>query len=128
MGVDACIFIKVKDGARDIRLERPLPDRFSLAPRDGEMDKDWFPDESTHEVDNPCRFYGPGYERGPWPTLCGVLMVLLNSPDIETVWYFGDDLHTGDLGPFTVDRLIQYTRHYVEYGERGWYGPWKGQA
>lgn len=30
----------------------------------------FLPSGATHEVDVPYRFYGKGYERGPWPLIC----------------------------------------------------------
>jgi hypothetical protein len=116
MGVDACIYIKSKTDAP--RLEEPLPEGFTIQ-TDG-----LGPPTSTHEVYTLSRYYGPGYERGPWPTLCAVLMTLMNSPDIESVWYFGDYSCEDDQTPITCDDLFEITRHFIANGERPYRGPW----
>lgn len=69
---------------------------------------------ATHELDTGARYYGEGYERGPWPKIAAVLMELMQDPDIEGVWYGGDDWPK----LMTPDELIGTTRHYIANGER----------
>jgi hypothetical protein len=85
MGIDACIYVKMREGKTEPRLEQPLPDGFQLKPN-----PEWGMEGATHTVFNCAYFYGPYYARGPWPTLSAALMLLINSPDIETVWYCDD--------------------------------------
>lgn len=78
---------------------------------------DYHKDDSpgaTHEIDMGARYYGPGYERGPWPALAAALMELMQDPQIERVWYGGDDF----IEEMTPDRLCEITRHYIANGER----------
>ena len=110
MGVDARIYFKTKTGDEP-RLCDPLPNdaRITEAGR-------WAQKGSTHKVDQSWRYYGPDYERGPWPWIAATLLALMASEDVETVWYYGDCL--GGDEPFTPDRLDQYNRHYIENGDR----------
>lgn len=119
MGVDACIYVKTRSG-EDVDLSSDLPRDVEVHPsvfEDGGMEG------STHEIVNRWRYYGPGYERGPWPSIAAVLMVLLGSQDVKTVWYFGDN--KDDDEPFIVERLEQFTRHYIEHGNRPYDDKWK---
>jgi hypothetical protein len=121
MGIDACIYVKMRDGVTEPRLEQPLPDGFKLKPK-----PEWGMEGSTHEVDNFARFYGPGYARGPWPTLSAALMLLLNSPDIETVWYCGDSGGEETEEPWTAEKQAEYTAYFIAHGCREYHGPWPG--
>ncbi len=69
---------------------------------------------ATHEIDTGARYYGPEYERGPWPKIAASLMELMQDPGIETVWYGGDDWPS----LMTADRLVEITRHYLTFGHR----------
>jgi hypothetical protein len=71
----------------------------------------------THEVDlGGHRYYGKGYERGPWPTISAILLVLLMSKDVKKVWYGGD---CNDwIGAVDIDWLNEMNKYYVEYGHR----------
>ena len=110
MGVDVRIYFKTKSGD-DPELYWGLSDSASIT-----RATEYGVEGSTHEVDTPWRYYGPGYERGPWPKIASVLINLLANKDIETVWYFGDCYDEGD--PFTLEMLEQYTRHFIEHENR----------
>ena len=119
MGIDACIYVKLRGGVTEPRLEQELPQGFRLKPTDeGDMEC------ATHEVDNCARFYGPGYARGPWPTLSAVLMLLLNSQDVETVWYFGDSGGYEYEEAWTVEKQAEYTAYFLQHGRREYVGLW----
>lgn len=105
MGLDACIYVKTRDRAEP-KLRHKLPDGATIVGAD-----EWAPEGSTHEVVQLWRYYGPGCERGPWPLIAAVLLALMASENVETVWYFGDSLGGDD--PFTQERLEQYNRHYI---------------
>ena len=110
MGVDACIYFKTRTG-KEPELYDSLPESAKII--DAE---EWAQKGSTHEVDQVWRYYGPGYERGPWPRIAAVLLTLMASEDVETVWYYGD-CKDGDE-PFTPERLEQYNKHYIENADR----------
>lgn len=116
MGRDCFIFVKLRPGCAQPRVEYPLPDGFLMvAPCVVGA-----PENATHEVRNHLHYYSSEYPRGPWPRICHVLMILLNSPDIETVWYgtpgWGLDR------PFDVHDLMSFTAYFVQFGCREWCG------
>lgn len=121
MGINACIYVKLRDGVTEPRLEQDLPQGFRLEPN-----PECGIEGATHEVENGERFYGPGYARGPWPTLSAVLMLLLNSPDVETVWYCGDSGGEETEEAWTVGKQAEYTAYFVQHGRREYVGPWPG--
>ena len=115
MGVNACIYVKTRDGQEpDLCDSLPNECKVITAP-------EWACDGATHEVDQPWRYYGPGYERGPWPRIAGVLMALHAAPNVETVWYFGD-CSDGDE-PFTPERVQEFIAHYMQEGDRPYRRP-----
>lgn len=110
MGVDSRILIKTRNG-NEPNLCDVLPAGCSLIKTDDDVCEG-----ATHEVEQSWRYYGPGYERGPWPMIAAVLMVMHASEDVETVWYFGDN-HEGDA-PFTPERVHEFSAHYMRVGDR----------
>jgi len=110
MGIDASIYLKTRDG-NEPTLPNQLPGGCRMLPV-----ADWAPEGATHAIDQWWRYYGRGYERGPWPTIAAVLMTLHASPDVETVWYFGDS-NDGD-DPFTPERVQELCAHYMREGHR----------
>jgi hypothetical protein len=116
MGVDACIYFKTRDGFEPpglgtLGLGTLLPSKCPIIAA-----VDDFVESATHEIDQNWRYYGPGYERGPWPIIAAVLMALHASHDVETVWYFGDCF--GEDGPFTPQQVLAFTAHYMATGRR----------
>lgn len=108
MGIDACIEFKVREGAE-------VPDLYF--PEGVTVEPAHYTDMgATHEVSTCWRYYGAGYERGPWPEIAAILMKLLASDAVETVWYFGDCSDAGP--PFTVGDLFALTLHYIANAER----------
>jgi hypothetical protein len=107
MGADACIYFKTRTGD-DPKLCDALPEGCSIAGTDGCVDG------ATHEVENPWRYCGPGYEKGPWPSIAAVLTILHKSQDVETVWYFGDTHKPA--GPITPQQVQEFSAHYMANG------------
>lgn len=113
MGVDVEIYFELISG------EAPYL-RYGV-PKDA---GDWYPDGATNRLDmDGMRYYGIGYERGPWPQISADLMVLMSAENVGSVWYFGDNSDPEKMVPFTVDDLLTITRHYVEHGERPYRDP-----
>lgn len=110
MGIDACIYFKTHNG-EEPTLCHSLPQGCIIRPA-----REWAIEGATHEVDQPWRYYGPGYERGPWPLISTVLMVLHASLDVQQVWYFGDTC--GGDEPFTSSDVIEFSKHYMAEGTR----------
>ena len=69
-------------------------------------------------------YYGPGYERGPWPVISAVLDILRAvAPDGE-VYYHGDSSWYFELPPFTREDQDAVWRHWAgphwdDYHARG---------
>lgn len=114
MGVDACIFIKTKD-EQDPDLCMPITSQCRIVKA-----TEYAIDGATHEIQQSWRFYGQGYERGPWPLIAGVLMALHACENVENVWYFGDSQE--DDEPFTQDRLLEVCLYYMRHGNRPYTG------
>ena len=114
MGVDACIYVKTRDG-NEPELCDSLPSGCTV-----QAAREWACEGATHEIEQCWRYYGPGYERGPWPSIAAVLMALHASPNVETVWYFGD-FSDGDE-PFTPQRVHEFSAHYMAEGDRPYRG------
>jgi hypothetical protein len=108
MGIDVVIYFR-SDGAPD--LEESLPKDFTV--RSGRPES--HPD-ATHMIDTTARYYGPGYERGPWPDICAVLMLLHACPQVSTVWYGGDS--SDDQPVFTPEDVVRLSLWYMEHGNR----------
>ena len=117
MGIDTCIYVKTRDGNEPDVCDL-LPNGCRVVPA-----SECAADGATHEIDQNWRYYGPGYERGPWPSICAVLMALHASPNVETVWYFGDSTIGDD--PFTPQRVHEFSAHYMREGDRPYRGVFK---
>ena len=110
MGIDACIYVRTRDGAEPALVDS-LPNECSVIPA-----LEWAVNGATHEIDQCWRYYVSGYERGPWPRIAAVLMALFASPNVEHVWYFGD---CGDEGePITPEQVMEICAHYMRVGDR----------
>lgn len=111
MGIDTCICFKAVGDTTDTWFG--MPQGCTLRP---EVSGDEKEVGATHQLDNPWRFYGEDYERGPWPSIAAALMTLMACPGIEKIWYYGDcDDQPVEL---TETRLIRLTRHYILNGNR----------
>jgi hypothetical protein len=68
------------------------------------------------EVDcGGARYYGPGYERGPWPTIHADILLLRHALPQCTVHYGGDS--TDDCPEATDEVLSEVWEHFL--GPRG---------
>lgn len=112
MGVDAMIYFKAKNS--DVDLDWNLPNGFSVSAVDGETYLETC--GATHQVSTYARYYGKGYERGPWGDICAVLMLLHASPDVEKVWYSGDCVDVAE--EFTPEKVLELSEHYMKFGNR----------
>lgn len=115
MGLDATIYFE-KTG--ELEFERDFPAGYSLYElNDGQRDDaaDDGADGATHGIDTLDRYYGIGYERGPWPAICGVLMLLHACRGVGRVWYGGDGGHVPLCPP---EEVLRISAHFMEHGER----------
>lgn len=106
MGIDVKIAIRAKPGYTP-------PDPNGI---DGTVSECTHLDGYTHELSSLTRYYGPYYERGPWPEIAAYLLVLLADRNIEAIGYGGDsDDHRE---PVTLEWLTQMNLHYIDNCER----------
>lgn len=144
MGIDACILIRNK---APFTPERLLHESYLLASTLGH--EKFFINEQQHalkamktwEQDGPTirpqpgeqlikvnlwsRYYGPGYERGDWPAIRGVICWFwANHPSCET-WYGGDSsgVRAARVGP---EELTVLDQHYYTHGHRPYVGGFQG--
>ena len=114
MGLDADIYFRsTQPGEPELAGELPAGCKVAPRPR-------WAPKGATHHVEPYTRLYREDYERGNWPRLCAVLLVLHATLGIDEVWY-GCSL---DYDPVTLcppDRLQELSAHWIEHGN----GPWE---
>lgn len=111
MGVDARIYF---EQTGDLDFERSFPSGFSVDEL-RECQRELHPG-ATHEVDSGSRYYGEGYERGSWPDICAVLMLLHACLGVGKVWYGGDSCET--ISEFGIDDVLETSRHFMLHGER----------
>jgi hypothetical protein len=63
------------------------------------------------------RYWGPGYERGPFLSQLQVLGWLLrNLPEGGRVFYDGDCVSLDESEPWTFERVKKYLDHFLTYG------------
>ena len=72
---------------------------------------------ATFEIYTPVRYYTEEYPRGPWPILCGVLMSLFASNNVDKIWYLGENGIIGRVEPLTVDDVLDISRFYMANGQ-----------
>lgn len=106
MGIDVEIAIKAKPG-----YTPPDPSHI-----DGQVSDSSYVDGYTHELSSMTRYYGPGYERGPWPSIAAYLLELLADPNIEAVGYGGDNSDYRET--VTLEWLTRMSLHYIDNGKR----------
>ena len=73
-----------------------------------------------YELITPWRYYGPGYERGPWPTIRAVMVWLMRNTN-GTVLYGSDadDTQT-HFGLYELDKM---DAHWARVGHIPYRGP-----
>lgn len=130
MGVDAVIFVRTTDGqppALDFGTLSGGATLQGVKPRDNDSElwADYIEDRCgvrpTHKVENSWRYYGPGYERGPWPEIAATLLYLMAAPNVDGVWYDGDSADSPEA--FDVSRLDEINDHWLRHGTRPYYQP-----
>lgn len=106
MGIDVEIAIRAKTG-----YEPPSPNHI-----DGTVVECAYLDGYTHEVSSATRYYGRGYERGPWPEIAAYLLTLMADQNVEAIGYGGDASDHRET--VTLEWLTQMNLHYIDNCER----------
>lgn len=113
MGLDAKIYF-ISNGDPD--LDFTLPSGFDVcrvSDRESYLVEE---NGATHCISTCARYYGPGYERGDWPRIAHVLMMLFASESVSKVWY-GFDC-TEFPSRFNPEDLLETCKHYMAHGCR----------
>ncbi len=76
--------------------------------------------KATHYVDNPYRYYGPQYERGPWGMIAAILLELHAHPDVDAVYYGGDNFDSFE--EFPMAKVLEMCKYFAEWGTRPYDG------
>lgn len=113
MGIDATVLFRMARADLEPDLEDFLPSEWEVIPVSRYL-LEYLEIDATHEVDSLRRYYGIGYERGPWPEICGVLMALHATKGVEMVWYGGDQ----SVYECPVEAVLEISRHYMQHGHR----------
>lgn len=131
MGVDVLLYAEATPTAQELEAARELFRRSPIADdyeRDGEVRWHCLEFEDETEWSRPRvvanvtpRYYGPGYERGDWPSIYGAIRLLQAAFPTARVFYGGD---TDDVAPeVTQERIVDLWAHYTgphgnDYRER----------
>lgn len=120
MGLDTTIYFRAKPDFTADALENYLPSGFDVRPIPDYCD-DEYPD-ATHELDTGHRYYGEGYERGPWPHIAAALMTLFASEGVERVWYGSDCSGPREIKP---EDVLKTSAYYMANGCRPYRRPFQ---
>ena len=121
MGIDVLLYAEVTptpaelESARDMFRRSPIADDYTHDGRvmwqclEFEDASEWSKERVVANV--TTRFYGPGYERGDWPSICGAIALLSAAFPGAKVYYGGD----GDLNApeFTESEASELWAHYL---------------
>jgi hypothetical protein len=111
MGLDTVIYFRAD--TPEPPLEGTLPNGFTV--KTIEAYRSEACPEATHELYQLARYYGKGYERGPWQHIAAALMVLFATPGVTRVWYGSDCSGPAEITPGDVLELSAY---YMAHGHR----------
>lgn len=123
MGLDTTIYFRAKPGFTADALENYLPSGFDVRPIPDYCSYEY--PEATHELDTGHRYYGEGYERGPWPHIAAALMILFASEGVERVWYGSDCSGPGEVKP---EAVLKTSAYYMANGCRPYRGHFKANG
>lgn len=117
MGIDLNIALKVKEGV-DFSLASGVNHSIeTVAERLRDNPREGIPEGATHMLRSIDRYWDPDYRRGSWPDIMQQLVLLLADPDVEKVWYYGDNVsNPGDKHLVTLEKVFEYTQAYVTGG------------
>ena len=110
MGLDAQIEIR---GIRNAHSLQELNERIEDVLRTQSWSDDYgnffkFEAADVAVFQSMWRYWGPGYERGPWFDISGVLMTAMGMTGLEV--YYGSDCE--EITLMTPERMAEYWRHF----------------
>ena len=123
MGIDVLMYAETNPTAQELEAARDLFRRSAIADDysvDGELkwsclefeDEDETEQSSMRVVANvTCRYWGPGYERGDWPSIYGAIRLLQTAFPTARVFYGGDSDDAAE--EVTEDLLQEMWEHFM---------------
>jgi hypothetical protein len=112
MGLDAVIEIH---GIRNAQSLADLNTRIGSILHTQELNADYgnyfkFTENDVAEFQTMWRYWGPGYERGPWFDISGVLMTAMGMVGLEVRYDSDSNMDNPEI--MTPQRLAEYWRHF----------------
>jgi hypothetical protein len=114
MGIDACIFVKLKSGSRLTYIEYHLShvNHPNI--------------DATHEVNIVERYYDENGGKGYWPDIFKTLAACFKDPEVLKVFYLSDsyfpndhDVENGiEVQPITPERVSEICLRYLKEKDR----------
>lgn len=124
MGMDTRIVMRTASPISEEKLKlagydlaAALPDLFARARHYNER-KTIELNGNVYEIDIWCRYYGPGYERGPFPLIYAALLWLKNRFPECRLYYFGDSYELDEVSEMSVGRLQEFLQHWLDVGNQ----------
>lgn len=121
MGIDVLLYAEANPTAQELEAARTLFRRSAIADdyeRDGEVRWRCLEFEDETEWSSPrvvanvtTRYYGPGYERGDWPSIFGAIALLRAAFPASRIFYGGDG--SDEAPEVTAERESSYWSHYL---------------
>tara|TARA_R110002126_G_scaffold13516_4_gene58519 strand:+ start:445 stop:807 length:363 start_codon:yes stop_codon:yes gene_type:complete len=111
MGIDAIGYFQARNSYNSYSLMlrnsfkvEPLNDNLNIK----EIAKERGAKDATHRINfDICRYYSVQYPRGPFPMISSVLLELVNHPDVEKLWYGGDDF-VKQIAPEDILKMTKF--------------------
>jgi len=132
MGVDAVVYVQLEETISNeelAMLSSDIVEAFYSVEFTTNKEYGWSPLTRDTEGRNALQvfwalwFYGPGYERGDWPNISGVLDWLQGRfGEKATVLYGGDCGNIPeDLRQWTPEHKAEIWEHFIEHGHRPYF-------
>lgn len=123
MGLDAVIFAIVQDTVITLPDHRHLEEFAPQIVKEISFDDGiWRANDGYSAVYSygPWRYFGPGYQRGPWNLLLEEIMWMQQIPTCVNVYYGADNWHIANQSKWLVSpqRLQENTELFLSSGNR----------
>lgn len=110
MGLNAIIRLSDVTAQDVATLNKRLHEMLQQTNNGGEFE---YENDGTAELFTYWRYYGPGYERGPWLYIAAVLRTAIAVLPNALVYYASDtEWYYESTPPMTIDRLEQFWRWF----------------
>lgn len=126
MGADVQISIKSKELNEDEikKLNQEIYHRFHIGKDQEWWEFKWSEDDEAYTLHSLMRYYGDGYERGPWPQIHALLRYVKDFVGGKgNVFYYSDSNCLEDINsPTTYLDIEQIFTHWLDVGHKPYLG------